>query len=152
MWHSNSRQGHHFSPVPLNATPSLLSLHTHTPLPWILLPTAPPHGPQCPMTSRFCLPESLKAHSLAGAGHCWGVVPGPPLKAQLGSDMRAVPVCEGCPGHQCWGAHPQGPVSRVLQVEMCIIRVFSVIWCFDIWGLTADPEGNAPPKASQFLD
>lgn len=82
MWHSNPRQGHHFSPVPLNAAPSLLSLHPHTPLPWVLLPTAPPHGPQGPTTSPFCLPESPKAHGLSIVGvwsqvphsrHSWGV-------------------------------------------------------------------------------
>lgn len=106
-------------------------------------PSGPPDLP--------LLKESLKGHGLAGAGHCWGVVPGPQLKAQLGSDMRAVPVCEGCPGHQGWGAHPQRPESRVLLGETCIVCVFAVFWCFDIWGL-ADLEGNAPPKASQFLD
>ena len=93
------------------------------------------------------LKESLKGHGLAGAGHCWGVIPGLPLKAQLGSDMRVVPVCEGCPGHQGWGAHPQSPESSVLLGETCIVRVFAVFWCFDIWGL-ADPGETAPPGAN----
>lgn len=50
-----------------------------------------------------------------------------------------------------WSISHLGSPCELPRNDACILcLLFSLFWCFDVWGL-ADPGGAGPPKISQFL-